>query len=151
MTDWTTRRRLLALGGTALAATVAGCTDSGDGGDGGSDSEDGGDGANGGDATSTPTPVEPDQTIAVGPGGSLTFEPAEVTVSTGTTVEWVWRSDYHTVTVESQPEGANWNGTGAEIYNEGYTHVHTFSVAGTYEYYCQPHRGQGMTGTVTVE
>ncbi|WP_254823236.1 plastocyanin/azurin family copper-binding protein [Haloglomus halophilum] len=154
MTDRTTRRRLLALGGTALATTLAGC--GGGGGDGGSDGGDGGgDGDNGGDATPTPTPtptpVEPDQEIIVGPGGSLVFDPAEVTVSTDATVQWTWESDFHTVTVESQPEGENWNGTGEETHDEGYTHVHTFSTAGTYEYFCQPHRGQGMVGTLTVE
>jgi plastocyanin len=155
MTDRTTRRRLLALGGTALATTLAGC--GGGGGDGGSDGGDGGDGGsdgdNGGDATPTPTPtpVEPDQEIIVGPGGSLEFDPAEVTVSTGATVQWTWESDFHTVTVDSQPEGENWSGTGEETHDTGYTHVHTFSTAGTYEYYCQPHRSQGMTGTLTVE
>jgi len=156
MTDRTTRRRLLALGGTALTVTLAGCGgDGGTGGDGGDGGDGGGDGDDGGDATPTPTPtptpVEPDRTIAVGPGGSLRFDPAEVTVSTGATVEWVWESDFHTVTVESQPEGANWNGTGEETHDEGYTHVHTFSTAGTYEYFCQPHRSQGMVGTLTVE
>jgi plastocyanin len=154
MTDRTTRRRLLALGGTALATTLAGCGE--DGRDGGGDGADGSDGSSdagdGGDTTPTDRPTEePDQEILVGPGGSLVFDPAEVTVSTGATVQWTWESDFHTVTVESQPEGENWNGTGEETYDEGYTHVHTFSTAGTYEYFCQPHRGQGMVGTLTVE
>ncbi|WP_276257866.1 plastocyanin/azurin family copper-binding protein [Haloglomus litoreum] len=139
MTDRTTRRRLLTLGGTALATAVAGCT--GDGGDGGGD---------GGASPTDQTAEEPDQEIIVGPGGSLKFDPAEVTVSPGDTVQWTWDSDFHTVTVDSQPEGENWSGTGEETHDTGYTHVHTFSTAGTYEYYCQPHRGQGMVGTVTV-
>jgi plastocyanin len=144
------RRRVLALGGTALATTLAGCG-SGDGGAGG----DGGDG--GDDATPTPTSSPtaqtgeaPDQVIEVGADG-LNFAPAEVTVSSGATVEWQWVGDFHTVTVESQPEGENWDGTGTETHNEGYTHVHTFSTTGTYEYFCQPHRSSGMVGTLTVE
>lgn len=153
MTDQTTRRRLLALGGTALATTLAGC--GGDGGDGGGDGSDGGsDGGDGGGATSTPTSGSGGggtQEITVGPGGDLVFDPAEVTVSAGTTVEWVWDSSFHTVTPESQPDGADWSGTGTETQDEGYTHSHTFDVTGTYEYYCDPHRGSGMVGTLTVE
>lgn len=153
MTGRTSRRRLLALGGTVLATTLAGC--GGDGGDGGSDG-----GSDGGDGGDDPTPTvtstaqtaeEPDQQIVVGPEGDLVFDPAEVSVSMGATVEWVWDSSFHTVTPESQPEGENWSGTGTETHDEGYTHVHTFATAGTYEYFCDPHRGQGMVGTLTVE
>lgn len=153
MTELTSRRRLLALGGTALATTLAGCGgDGGDGGAGGGDGDDGGDATP--TATSTPTSGSDGggtQEITVGPGGDLVFDPAEVTVPAGTTVEWIWESSFHTVTPQSQPEDADWSGTGTETHDEGYTHSHAFDVAGTYEYYCDPHRGQGMVGTLTVE
>jgi plastocyanin len=151
-----TRRALLARSALTLAGVtaLAGCTS--DGGDDG-----------------TPAPTEPptdettatpteaatstdgggssaDHTVAVGPGGSLVFDPAELTVDPGATVEFTWESNFHTVTVESQPDGANWSGTGEETHDSGYTLTHTFEVAGTYEYYCQPHRSSGMEGTVVV-
>ncbi|UPV73511.1 plastocyanin/azurin family copper-binding protein [Halorussus limi] len=92
--------------------------------------------------------------VIVGPGGSLVFEPAEVTIAPGTTVKWVWESDNHNVVPSSQPEGANWQGTDgapSKTYNTGHEYSHTFETTGTYEYYCQPHETAGMVGTVTVQ
>ncbi|WP_435179441.1 plastocyanin/azurin family copper-binding protein [Halorussus sp. AFM4] len=92
--------------------------------------------------------------VAVGPGGSLVYEPAEITIAPGTTVKWVWESDNHNIVVESQPDGANWQGTpGApsKTYNTGYEYSHTFETLGTYEYFCQPHKTAGMVGTVVVQ
>jgi plastocyanin len=138
--DWTTRRRLLALGGTALATGMAGCTGDGGGGD-------------GGDASPSPTPTDggsgPDQEIVVGADG-LNYAPAEVAVPVGSTVQWVWEGDFHTVTPDSIPGDSDWEGTGTTTHDTGYTHSHTFEVAGTYDYYCDPHRSQGMVGTLTV-
>ena len=96
----------------------------------------------------------PTQTVAVGPGGSLVFEPAEVTIKPGTTVKWVWESDNHNVVPSSQPEGASWEGTQgppSKTYNTGHEYSHTFNTEGTYEYFCQPHKTAGMTGTITVD
>lgn len=36
--------------------------------------------------------------VTVAPGGSLTFDPASVTIRTGGTVRWVWGASGHTVT-----------------------------------------------------
>ncbi|MFC4549292.1 MULTISPECIES: plastocyanin/azurin family copper-binding protein [Halorussus] len=96
----------------------------------------------------------PTKTVTVGPGGSLKFEPADVTIAPGTTVKWVWESDNHNVVPSSVPDGASWEGTpGApsKTYNTGYTYTHTFQTTGTYEYFCQPHKTAGMTGTITVQ
>ncbi len=51
----------------------------------------------------------------------------------------------HTVTPQGHTE---WSA--ANLSSNGSTFVHTFDTPGTYAYYCQPHLGQGMTGTVTV-
>ncbi|MFC7226254.1 plastocyanin/azurin family copper-binding protein [Salinirubellus salinus] len=91
--------------------------------------------------------------VIVGPGGSLVFEPAELYVKPGTTVNFVWESDLHNIVVESQPEGANWEGTeggAADTYDTGHEYSFTFETTGTYEYYCAPHRSSGMVGTVIV-
>jgi plastocyanin len=90
--------------------------------------------------------------VAVGPGGSLVFEPAEVYVAPGDTVKWSWGSNNHNIVVNSQPDGANWEGTeGSETttYNEGHTYEHTFETKGEYEYVCFPHK-PGMAGKVVV-
>jgi plastocyanin len=96
----------------------------------------------------------PTEEVIVGPGGSLVFEPAELTIAPGTTVNFVWESDNHNVVPESQPEGADWQGTeGApeETYDTGYEYSHTFEMEGEYEYFCQPHKTAGMVGTITVQ
>lgn len=93
------------------------------------------------------------ETVAVGPGNSLVFEPEELEIAPGTTVEWVWESDTHNVIPSSVPEGASWEGTeGGEstTYDTGYTYSHTFETEGTYEYYCAPHESAGMVGSVVV-
>ena len=93
-----------------------------------------------------------DEAVIVGPGGDLVFDPDKLTVTPGTTVKWVWKSDGHNVVPESQPEGAGWKGTGSasELFDTGYTYSHTFSTPGEYAYHCAPHKSAGMTGTITV-
>ncbi|WP_227376113.1 plastocyanin/azurin family copper-binding protein [Haladaptatus halobius] len=95
----------------------------------------------------------PTKTVKVGPGGNLTFEPSELSIPPGTTVKWVWESNTHNVVPESQPSGSSWKGTpGApsKTYDSGHTYSHTFDTPGTYEYFCQPHKSAGMTGTLQV-
>lgn len=87
--------------------------------------------------------------VAVGPGGSLVYEPAELYVSPGTTVNFVWESDNHNVVVESQPEEGGWEGH-EPIENTGFEYSHTFETMGEYAYYCAPHQSAGMVGTIIV-
>lgn len=107
--------------------------------------------------TETPTPTSTpttDQTVAVGPNGTLTFQPAEFTIQAGDTVLWEWESSGHNVKPSSTPDGSDWEGTpGGEskTYDEGYTYRYTFDVTGSYDYYCNPHRQAGMTGSFDVE
>ncbi|WP_435182879.1 plastocyanin/azurin family copper-binding protein [Halobellus sp. EA9] len=91
-------------------------------------------------------------TVTVGPGGDLVFEPGTsepLQITPGTTVKFVWDSDNHNIVVESQPDGANWQGH-ETIENSGFTYTHTFETLGTYEYYCAPHKSAGMVGTIEV-
>lgn len=142
-----TRRRFIGGLGTILgSASLAGCgapTDEGDGGD----------ESNG-------------QRTTVDLTDELVFEPDRVSVAVGDTVVWenVGSID-HTVTAYEDriPDGAAYFASGgfdAEqaargAYPEGAvgggeTFEHTFETAGTYEYFCIPHEGTGMTGTVEV-
>ncbi|WP_435153490.1 plastocyanin/azurin family copper-binding protein [Haladaptatus sp. DFWS20] len=92
------------------------------------------------------------KTVKVGPGGELVFEPADLQISPGTTVKWVWESNTHNVVPESQPDGAGWEGSGSdsETFDSGHTYEHTFDTEGSYEYFCAPHKSAGMTGAITV-
>ena len=87
--------------------------------------------------------------VIVGPGGNLVYEPATVYVAPGDTVHWVWESDNHNIVVDSQPEGAGWEGH-EPLENTGFEYEHTFETTGTYAYYCQPHRSAGMVAEVIV-
>ncbi|SIR31272.1 plastocyanin [Haladaptatus litoreus] len=98
--------------------------------------------------------TEDDLPIEVGPGGNLEFSPDLVKVPAGTEVTFVWKSDSHNIAVESQPDGANWEGTPDSentVFDAGYEHCHTFDVSGKYEYYCVPHQSVGEKGTIIVE
>ncbi|MBP1987017.1 plastocyanin/azurin family copper-binding protein [Halolamina salifodinae] len=94
----------------------------------------------------------PTETVTVGPGGSLVFEPDDLTIETGTTVNFVWDSNMHNVVPRSQPEDANWEGEGepGTTFDAGHEYSHTFEVPGTYDYVCTPHESAGMTGSIEV-
>jgi plastocyanin len=83
---------------------------------------------------------------------NLTFSPATLTISHGTTVTWMnGDAIAHTATSSS---------SSAEAFNSGQlggggTFTHTFNTAGTFHYYCQNHGFDGnpptgMSGTITV-
>ena len=86
-------------------------------------------------------------TVQVGPGGQLVFEPEEVQIEPGGTVEWVWESGGHNVIPESG--GGDWSGH-EPLENSGFTLEHTFAEATTVEYVCQPHASAGMVGSIVV-
>jgi len=98
--------------------------------------------------TASPTPREGTVAVDVGPGRS--FSPATVRIRAGTTVRWIWRTDGHNVIVESQPGAADWDGHRA-LEDTGFEYAFRFTVPGSYRYYCDPHRRDGMTGVVDVE
>lgn len=102
--------------------------------------------------TDTPT-EEVAQTVAVGPEFQLRFAPQTFEITAGGTVRWVWESGGHNVIAASTPDSSDWSGTPegtGRTFDQGYTYEYTFEAAGTYEYYCNPHRGNGMTGSFTV-
>jgi len=84
---------------------------------------------------------------AEGNGGNFAFEPAAVQVDTGTTVTWVWTGEggqHNVVDEDGQFESEL-------VGDSGFEFEYTFEEAGTYLYYCDPHRGLGMKGAVVVE
>ena len=85
-------------------------------------------------------------TVHVGPGGSMTFSPGEISIAVGDTVEWVWESNFHSVT--SGTGGIPSGDFDSDIQTVPFTFSHTFLAAGNFPYFCIV-RGT-MTGTVHV-
>ena len=89
----------------------------------------------------------------------LRFQPDTLTVPVGATVEWRNSSiETHTVsTSPTTPEEAADTAlpAGAQPFDSGdiapgEVFRHTFTVPGTYRYFCDPHHGLGMKGTIVV-
>lgn len=78
--------------------------------------------------------------------GAITFNSDDVTIEPGQTVRWNNTSDrFHTVTPEGHSEWSSANVAAGEDFE------HTFDTEGEFEYFCQPHVDQGMTGVIRVE
>lgn len=103
-----------------------------------------------GEQTEVSFMVEPaagDRVVEVIVSGNLTFEPTTVTITPGTTVRWInAQAMAHTVTPDGHEE---WVDT--SLGEAGETFEHTFTTPGEFPYYCQPHVGLGMRGTIRVE
>lgn len=79
---------------------------------------------------------------------AATFNPANITVTAGTTVQWLNTSGVtHSVTSVSATETFD-----QDVPSGAGGFSHQFSTAGTYEYYCTFHGTptSGMRGTITV-
>ncbi|KGG23405.1 Plastocyanin [Prochlorococcus marinus str. SS35] len=79
--------------------------------------------------------------------GMLAFEPSSVTISTGDSVEFVNNKlAPHNAVFEGHEELSHPD----LAFAPGESWQETFTEAGTYDYYCEPHRGAGMVGKVVV-
>ncbi|HET8656964.1 MAG TPA: plastocyanin/azurin family copper-binding protein [Longimicrobiaceae bacterium] len=100
----------------------------------------------GGDSTPPGTGPGSANAVEVHLGGSSpTFRSDSVLIPRGTTVRWIDDGGSHTVTPDGNTE---WQSTPL---SSGQTFEHTFQTAGTYSYYCIPHRSLGMTGKIVVQ
>lgn len=85
------------------------------------------------------------------------FDPHVVWIEPGGTVTWTLQSGSHTTTAyrsggekpQRIPDDADGWDSGI-LAEEGQTFEHTFDVEGVYDYFCQPHEGVGMVGSVIV-
>jgi plastocyanin len=78
---------------------------------------------------------------------NFTFEPKEVTIAPGTTVEWTDQGGRHDVTAD---DGSFKSST----LTAGQKFEHKFDSAGSYAYFCSNHGAKGghdMAGKVTVK
>ena len=84
--------------------------------------------------------------------GMLAFEPSKVTIKAGDTVQWVNNKlSPHNVVFDSSAKDADKFTHKGLAFAPGETFEATFDEAGTYDYYCEPHRGAGMKGSIIVE
>lgn len=74
------------------------------------------------------------------------FNPKDITIQAGDTVRW-----------ENAPGGASHNVIAEDLsFSSGaaqssFTYEFTFNTGGNYPYFCAPHQGLGMVGSVTVQ
>ena len=92
--------------------------------------------------------------------GMLVFEPSTITVKAGDTVTWVNnKMAPHNVVFDDAGSPGDQDLAKSLSHNDytfapGASYVTTFTSdmpAGTYTYYCAPHRGAGMVGKVILE
>jgi plastocyanin len=144
------RRDFMRLGGVTAggAAAVAGPAAAQEGGNnttsgGGANGTSGGN-QSGGNGSASGGGGGSTTEVAVGPGDQLVFEPAEVQISPGDTIKWIWESGGHNVS----PESGDWGHQPTE--GQGFTYEHTFESGGENPYVCTPHASAGMEGVITV-
>jgi plastocyanin len=87
--------------------------------------------------------------------GQLVFVPDEVKVCKGDSITWTNnKGGPHNVVFDEEaiPDGVDQEKISMDdqLGDEGATFTMKLDVAGTYGYYCEPHRGAGMTATVIV-
>ena len=92
-------------------------------------------------------------TVQVAPTG-FSFEPANVTIQPGDTVQWVWGGTHdpldHGHSVTSGSDGMSDGIFNSGIHSNPFTFSFTFPNAGTFPYFCIPHAEFGMIGAVEV-
>ena len=85
--------------------------------------------------------------VQMGSNGNLIFDPSDVTITAGETVHFVNNMlPPHNVIVEDRPDLAH--ESLAMLPGEEFDI--TFNDPGDYTYWCAPHKGAGMIGTVHV-
>lgn len=87
--------------------------------------------------------------------GALVFSPSSLSISAGETVTFVNNKGFpHNVVFDEDevPSGVKVDDLNHEDYLNapGESFSKTFKAPGTYSFYCEPHQGAGMKGSITV-
>jgi len=141
------RRQVLKAGGVAATAGVtalAGCSSSNPDASG---------------ETDTPSNGDTNTVLMVTEGSEYYFDPIGIFVESGDTVTFENDSGSHSATAYKEgngqasvtrvPDGADAFDSGI-LSEQGATFEHTFETAGTYDYFCTPHKSLNMVGRVVV-
>jgi len=85
--------------------------------------------------------------VTMGVNGNLVFEPNDITINAGDTIHFVnGMLPPHNIIVEGREDLSR----EALMFSPGESQDITFSDAGDYTFFCAPHKGAGMTGTIHV-
>jgi plastocyanin len=76
---------------------------------------------------------------------NFSFSPQSLTITVGDIVRWTNISGTHNVKAD---DNSFTSGAAAPA---PWEYTHTFTAAGNNPYYCEPHQGMGMTGTIIVQ
>lgn len=75
---------------------------------------------------------------------NFSFSPQSLTITVGDTVRWTNILGHHNVKADDN------SFTSGPAADAPWEYTHTFTAAGNNPYYCEPHQGLGMTGTIIV-
>ena len=86
--------------------------------------------------------------VTMGANASLIFDPADITINAGDTIRFVNEAlPPHNVIVEDHPDFSH----DGLAFAPGESFEITFPEAGDFNFWCEPHKGAGMTGTIHVK
>ena len=83
-------------------------------------------------------------------GTADVYIPNTLNINVGDTVHWVNIGGFHNVNATLTSFPNNPEGFGNAVSSANWTFTHVFSLAGTYNYQCDPHAMMGMNGTINV-
>ena len=85
--------------------------------------------------------------VTMGSGGNLVFEPNDISINAGDTIHFVnGMLPPHNIIVEGREDLSR----ESLMFSPGESQDITFADAGDYTFFCAPHKGAGMTGTIHV-
>jgi plastocyanin len=76
---------------------------------------------------------------------NFSFSPQSVTITVGDIVKWTNISGTHNVRANDNSFNSGPAAPAPWVF------THTFTAVGSYPYFCEPHQGMGMTGTIIVQ
>ena len=86
--------------------------------------------------------------ITMGSNGNLIFDPSDVTIDAGETIHFVnGMLPPHNIIVEGRADLSR----ESLMFSPGESQDILFADAGDYDFFCGPHQGAGMTGTIHVK
>ena len=86
--------------------------------------------------------------VTMGSNMNLIFEPSEITIDAGDTIKFVNGAlPPHNVIVEDHPDLTH----DGLAFSPGESFEITFPDPGDFTFWCDPHKGAGMTGTIHVK
>ena len=86
--------------------------------------------------------------VTMGSNGNLVFEPNDITIDAGDTIHFVnGMLPPHNIIVEGRADLSR----ESLMFTPGESQDITFADVGDYDFFCGPHQGAGMIGTVHVK